>query len=170
MALDYALGRTRLNEIELHGVRSLKTGRFTITAVTIDGQLLMPTSEFWEDLFKRYHLTSGWAEAKSYSRRFDWLAAHHYCGMKTAMPGLLPVAGEKSVTRKWSKQRAQRLVPTLPVTRRLCDAFPNQSENVATIPSQVKPARSINSHDGGAERAQPVVKRITDGLRPGNRD
>lgn len=77
MALDFALGRTRMDEMELHGVRSLKTGRFTITAVTIDGQLLMPTREFWEDLFKRYKLTAGWAEGKSYARRFEWLAAHH---------------------------------------------------------------------------------------------
>ena len=77
MALDYALGRTRMDEMELHGVRSLKTGRFTITAVTIDGQLLMPTREFWEDLFKRYQLTSGWAEGKSHARRFEFLAAHH---------------------------------------------------------------------------------------------
>ncbi len=77
MALDFALGRTRVNEIELHGVRSLKSGRFTITGVTIDGQLLLPTHEFWEDLFTRYRLTSGWAESKSYARRFEWLAAHH---------------------------------------------------------------------------------------------
>lgn len=77
MGLDYALGRTRLDEVELHGVRSLKTGRFTITAVTIDGQLLMPTREFWEDLFKRYQLTSGWAAGKSYARRFEWLAMHN---------------------------------------------------------------------------------------------
>lgn len=66
-----------MDEMELHGVRSLKTGRFTITAVTIDGQLLMPTREFWEDLFKRYQLTSGWAEGKSHARRFEFLAAHH---------------------------------------------------------------------------------------------
>lgn len=77
MALDYAHGRTRIDEVELHGVRSLKSGRFTVTALTIDGQLLMPTREFWEDLFARYQLTSGWAERKSYARRFQWLAAHH---------------------------------------------------------------------------------------------
>lgn len=77
MALDFALGRTRLEDMELHGVRSLNTGRFTITAVTVDGQLLMPTRDFWEDLFKRYRLTAGWAEGKSYQRRFDWLVAHH---------------------------------------------------------------------------------------------
>ena len=48
MALDFAYGRVQLSEIEIHGVRGLKSGRFTITGVTIDGQLAVVTQRLLE--------------------------------------------------------------------------------------------------------------------------
>ncbi len=77
MATELAYGTARLDEIQLHCVRNIHTGRTSITGVSIDGQLLVPTTEFWDDLFTRFHLNHGWAENKSYARRFEWLKAHH---------------------------------------------------------------------------------------------
>ena len=76
MAIETLKGRTRLDNIEVHGVRNLNTGRFTVTGLTIDGQLVIPTTEFWNDLFHRFNLTAGWADGKSNVRRFEWLVAH----------------------------------------------------------------------------------------------
>jgi hypothetical protein len=72
-----ALGRTQLADIKLHGVRRPSTGRFTVTGLTIDGQLVIPTQKFWDNLFRRFGLTDGWAAAKSNARRFEWLVAHY---------------------------------------------------------------------------------------------
>ncbi|MEM7315179.1 MAG: hypothetical protein AAF497_18715 [Planctomycetota bacterium] len=78
MAMEFsALGRTRLADIKMHGVRSLRTGKFTVTGMTIDGQLVIPTQKFWDNLFRRFGLTHGWAQAKSNARRFEWLVSHY---------------------------------------------------------------------------------------------
>jgi len=76
MAMDFAYGRTLLSEIDLHGVRNLETGRFSVTGLTVDGQLVVPTRGFWDDLFHRFRLTNDWAQHKSDARRFEWLVAH----------------------------------------------------------------------------------------------
>lgn len=76
MATKQLNGRIRLDEIKIHGVRNLNTGRFTVTGLTIDEQLVVPTTEFWNDLFYRFNLTAGWADGKSNVRRFEWLVAH----------------------------------------------------------------------------------------------
>ena len=76
MAIETLQGRTRLDNIQVHGMRNLHTGRFTVTGLTIDGQLVIPTTEFWNDLFHRFNLTAGWADGKSNVRRFEWLVAH----------------------------------------------------------------------------------------------
>ena len=76
MAINTLNGRIRLDEIKVHGVRNLNTGRFSVTGLTIDEQLVIPTREFWKDLFHRFNLTAGWADGKSNVRRFEWLVAH----------------------------------------------------------------------------------------------
>ncbi len=76
MALDFACGRTRLMDIQLHAVRSLKSGRLCVTGLTVDGQLVIPSRDFWNNLFRRFGLDNAWADRKSDARRFEWLAVH----------------------------------------------------------------------------------------------
>ncbi len=76
MAIDYACGKTRLMDIQLHAVRSLKSGRLCVTGLTVDGQLVIPSRPFWDNLFRRFGLDNDWANRKSDARRFEWLAVH----------------------------------------------------------------------------------------------
>ena len=120
MATDFAYGRICLTDIEIHGVRNLQTGRFSITGATVDGQLVVPTREFWNDLFRRFCLTSGWAAGKSDARRFEWLAAHYgeyqipYCIVwnEHGEACLLPVPDRK-MRRPKRRVRAALSTPSL---------------------------------------------------------
>lgn len=57
MAFDYAYGNTTLGELNLHGVHHATTGKFQLTSVTIEGQLVIPSRGFVKSLCKRFAIS-----------------------------------------------------------------------------------------------------------------
>jgi len=57
MAFDYAYGKTTLGELELHGVHNEDSGKFQLTSVTVEGQLVIPSRGFVKSLCKRFAIS-----------------------------------------------------------------------------------------------------------------
>ena len=50
MATTFEIGVTNFRAIQLHGVRRRKDGSLTVTGISIDGRLTVPTRSFWNSL------------------------------------------------------------------------------------------------------------------------